>query len=379
MTTLENDTAKSPPSRERAWMTFHFFSFVGVVLSVNRDAFLGVKMIRPAQDSFVLGDTQVSLWLLFTFLSSLLPGSWRFGSNSLLDLSSRLWSWISFTKRSVSLDIRVCNWLNCYFYSISVKNFHKMNFQNRSDGCAFGNSCQSFGFRIRSRTRIFSTQRSNCSSSVVCIRLNFVIIPSGHKMLEKAFSHSCVNCIFSSVFEGQRASLHPVSRCLSGRRYQQFHFFRSTMVKIFFVYRNTDSSFFFFCQTELTTPISNYENWTAWKQEFCIHSISMEVNGTSALLLLQDPTTQCSGTFEDRMTSFFESLYYCVGCAIPLPFSIVRIAIPFSLPTLDSETSNVLLRISSRNSWPSAFEIQFSSFFFHSVPLNIDFCFWPPC
>ena len=34
--------------------------------------------------------------------------------------------------------------------------------------------CQSLGFRMRSRTRVFSTQRSNCSPSVVRIWSNFV-------------------------------------------------------------------------------------------------------------------------------------------------------------------------------------------------------------
>ena len=29
------------------------------------------------------------------------------------------------------------------------------------------------------------------------------------------------------------------------------------------------------------------------------------------------------------MTSFFESLYHFVGCAIPVPFVIARIAVPF--------------------------------------------------
>ena len=50
-------------------MTFHFFS-VGMVLFVNRDAFLGVKLREPTQVSFVLGDAEVFLKPLVTFLSS---------------------------------------------------------------------------------------------------------------------------------------------------------------------------------------------------------------------------------------------------------------------------------------------------------------------
>ena len=69
VTILENDTAKSPPYREWAWIIVHFFSIVGMLLFVNRDA-LGVRMTRHARVSIVLGAAQVSLWLLVTFLSS---------------------------------------------------------------------------------------------------------------------------------------------------------------------------------------------------------------------------------------------------------------------------------------------------------------------
>ena len=103
----------------------------------------------------------------------------------------------------------------------------------------------------------------------------------------------------------------------------------------FIVHKNTDSSFFFFCQAELVTPIRNcsvdtelIDRVNCLEQEFCIFKTSIEVNGTSASLLLQDSTTQSTGTFEDRMTSVFESLYHLVGSAIPLPFLIVGIAVP---------------------------------------------------
>ena len=40
----------------------------------------------------------------------------------------------------------ICNWLNRNFYSISVKNFHNVNFLNWSNGCAFKNCCQRLSF-----------------------------------------------------------------------------------------------------------------------------------------------------------------------------------------------------------------------------------------
>ena len=46
-----------------------------MILLVYKDAFLGVKMRRLALDTFVLGAALVSLGLLVTFLSSLLPDS----------------------------------------------------------------------------------------------------------------------------------------------------------------------------------------------------------------------------------------------------------------------------------------------------------------
>ena len=71
---------------------------------VNRDA-LGEMMTGSAPVSFVQGAAQVSSWLRVPCPSSVLPDSWRFVSNSLLNLNSSLLSWISFTKRSVYLGI----------------------------------------------------------------------------------------------------------------------------------------------------------------------------------------------------------------------------------------------------------------------------------
>ena len=52
-----------------------------------------------------------------------------------------------------------------------------MNFQNWSNDGASRNSCQSLGFRIKPRNRIFSVQKSNCSPSVVSMWSNFVLFP----------------------------------------------------------------------------------------------------------------------------------------------------------------------------------------------------------
>ena len=131
------------------------------------------------------------------------------------------------------------------------------------------------------------------------------------------------------------ASLHLVSKCQVRKRYQHVHFFWFHHGQFFVVHGNSYSFFFIICQTELVAPIRDcridtYLNhgMNCLKQELRIHSISIEVNGTSTSSLLQDPTTQSSGTCEDGMTSFFELLYHFVGCAIPLSLLIVRFATP---------------------------------------------------
>ena len=86
-------------------------------------------------------------------------------------------------------------------------------------------------------------------------------------------------------------------------------------------------SFFFICQTELITPIRYscidtelIHRMNCLKQEFRVHRVSIEVKSISTFLLLQDPTIQCTGTFEHRMTTSLESLYHFVGCAFSLSF-----------------------------------------------------------
>ena len=64
------------------------------------------------------------------------------------------------------------------------------------------------------------------------------------------------------------------------------------------------------------------------EQEFCVHRVSVEVNGTFTFLLLKDSTTQSTDSFEHKMTNLLVSLYHLVGDATPLSFLIVGIAIP---------------------------------------------------
>ena len=95
----------------------------------------------------------------------------------------------------------------------------------------------------------------------------------------------------------------------------------STMVKILLSTGIATCSYFFICQAELITPIRHcridtdlIHRMNCLKQELRIHKISSEVYGIFTSFLLEDSTIQCTGTFEDRMTSFFESLYHFVGC-----------------------------------------------------------------
>ena len=66
-------------------------------------------------------------------------------------------------------------------------------------------------------------------------------------------------------------------------------------------------------------------------------------------------------------------LHHFVGCTNPLPFlSARRTSTPLLLlPTLDKKMSNVLARISLRNTWLFQHS-QFPSFVIHSMSLNID-------
>ena len=125
----------------------------------------------------------------------------------------------------------------------------------------------------------------------------------------------------------------------------------------FYCPQKSDSSFLFFCQAELITPIRNcsvdtelMDRVISLEQEFCIYQISIAVNGTSASPLLQDSTTQSIGTFERQDD---QSLW------IAVPFCWLYHSTVLSghgnrhtsfLPILDPETSNVLVRTSWRNS-----------------------------
>ena len=217
------------------------------------------------------------------------------------------------------------------------------------------NSCQSFVFRIRSRNRVFSARRCDCSPSVVSIWSNFVLVPGCHKILEASFfAKLCQLYLTGQLVEAQDFFLHPASSCLCRRRYQELYFFRFQLGQNLVVHRITGSSLLFFCRTELITPIRHCSVNTELiyrmndlEQDFSVHQISVEVKGCFTFLLIQDSTTQGTDIFEFRMISFFEWLHQFVGCTLPLPFfECEKNFHTTSLPTLDPRMSNVFARIS---------------------------------
>ena len=93
--------------------------------------------------------------------------------------------WISFTKRSVSLDITtfdVSLGLQIDGIATSVPYLPRIFTTWTSSTC--GKSCQSSSSRISSGIQKFSAWKSKSVSSVVIIKSNFVAISSWHKMLE---------------------------------------------------------------------------------------------------------------------------------------------------------------------------------------------------
>ena len=108
---------------------------------------------------------------------------------------------------NVSYVTGFTDWWNRNFQSILVKNFYNMNFNDWSNTCTCGNSCQCSSFRIRSRIQMFSTQRNEMSPSVVIIRSNFVAISSYHKMLEEGFFTSL--CHMYLLFQCLEANTLP--------------------------------------------------------------------------------------------------------------------------------------------------------------------------
>ena len=113
------------------------------------------------------------------------------------------------------------------------------------------------------------------------------------------------------------ATLHLVSKCQIGMRYQHFHFFLFHHGQNSMVHGNSDLLFFFIRKTELITPIRDgrvdtdlVHRMNFLKQGFRVPRISIEVNGTFTSSLLQEPATQGTGTYEDKMTSFFAFMLY---------------------------------------------------------------------
>ena len=181
---------------------------------------------------------------------------------------------------NVSCVFWVCNWLNCNFYAISVKNFTTWTSRNWSNDGAFGNSWQCLGFRIRSRTRIFSTQRSNFSPSVVCIRSNFVRLPGDHKMLEEGFFTEL--CKLYLLFQGLEAQCAPPCILFPGAWVggdtNNSTSSGSTMVKIFIVHKHTRPFLLLWSNWHQSQLLRRH--WADWQSELF---------GTRVLSFIESP------------------------------------------------------------------------------------------
>ena len=123
--------------------------------------------------------------LAFNFLSCSLRRFAERASTSFLDARGSSFFFIKFTSswslkvfeqfvgyNNVRCVLSVCDWWNRNYCSMSVTNFHSMNFQNWSNSGAFLNSCQILGLQKRSRNRLrywkyaFSHKWVRCISRV---------------------------------------------------------------------------------------------------------------------------------------------------------------------------------------------------------------------
>ena len=190
--------------------------------------------------------------------------------------------------------------------------------------------------------------KSNCFSSVVPIWSNSVLLPGCHKILEfSSFAQLCQLYLTGQLVETQDSFFLRVSSCSCRKRIPRVVLLLVSTWSNLVVHSSTFSSLLFICRTELVTPIRHCSVHTElisrliWlEQEFCVHRISVEVNGTLTFLLLQDSTTEGTDAFEYKMTNFFEALHHFGGCKIPLPYEREKNWHTTSLPTLDPRMSN---------------------------------------
>ena len=143
------------------------------------------------------------------------------------------------------------------------------------------------------------------------------------------------------------------------KRYQQFHIFWLHHVQNFTVHKNSDSSFFFFCQTELITPIRNcsvdtelIDRVNCLEQEFCIYRICFWSEWylylSFASRLHDSKKHWCFWRQDDQ------SLWITVPCCRLYGPSVHHMSCrTISSPNLDPEKSNVLVETSLSNSWLS--------------------------
>ena len=279
---------------------------------------------------------------------------------------------------------RIINWLNRNFYSISVKNFHNLNFPNWSNDCSFGNSCHDLGFGEKIEKLsipgieewLFPIRRLHLVEFCAASRLSHDI---GSKLFRiivwavfywpalrssKHFLASCVQLLLSE--EIPRVVLLPVFNvvntcCPHEDKFVHFLLLSSRI-------GDTNSlllrKYWADLQNELfgtRVLCSSNVHWSEW---YFYLFFSFKIPRLKALIL------------SNTRWPVFESLYHFVGCRIPPFFERKKNFHTTSLPTLNPKMSNVLAGISSRNSWLS----RYSKYNYHHFlkSMSLIWSFWTP-
>ena len=290
--------------------------------------------------SFVLGDD------LVTVPSSFLPGSWRSASNSLLYLSACLWSWSSFTKRSSSLKYQ-CKLCNLGLESIDLQTLCNIcqefcTMRTSETGPmmdkTFGSSWQCLGFGTRSRTRIFSTHRS----FLILIRhLHLVEFYKNSRGSQDVWRR----LLFQNLEAQSPCILFPGAWVVRDTKKSTSS--GSTKVTILLSTRTATRPFS--CSVKRIGNTNSQlprRHWADSQRIWFWTGVRNSQLSFKELFGTRVSTTQSTGTFEDMMTSLFESLYHLVGGAI-----LFDRGNRHSTSILNPETSNVLVRTSWRHSW----------------------------
>ena len=170
VTILEAATDRALPYEELAGITFHFLSVVGMVLGVEKDAWLGEILRVSAQVSLMLvwletWAAPVSWMLVFDCPKQDYPSAfWSSVSNSAPDLCFGIGNMdviheptLSSGNQNMGCPLSIIGWWNCNFKSILVKMFHDLNFNGWSKKCSSRKCCKVSGLWVYSRKGVFST------------------------------------------------------------------------------------------------------------------------------------------------------------------------------------------------------------------------------